>query len=461
MARLLISATRKSSGKTTLTVGLTAALVARGVAVHPFKKGPDYIDPLWLGRAARRPCRNLDFNTQTPREMRDDVALAETVGGLALIEGNLGLFDGMDVAGSDSNDALARMLGAPVVLVVDAEGMSRGVAALLQGYQTFAGDLPFAGVILNKVGGGGHETKLRAAIERYTEMPVLGAVPRGAVPIIEERHLGLVPANETRAAESLVARLGETVAAYVDVAAVQAAAETAPVMPRPATPVAPPPPADVTIAYLRDGAFGFYYADDLVAFSRAGARLAAVDSLTDPGLPGAIDGLFIGGGFPETHMETLAANRPLMEGLRAAVHGGLPVYAECGGLMVLARTLRQGDRVVPMAGALPLHVAMDQKPHGRGLVRMTPTEAAPWAPVAAGTDMPAHEFHYSRVVAVDRPLTTAYTLGRGFGLDGGRDGVAVRNTVANYAHLRHTAATPWVDAFVQFVRTCQRPRLMG
>ncbi|TAN57546.1 MAG: cobyrinate a,c-diamide synthase, partial [Magnetospirillum sp.] len=226
--RLLISAAHKSSGKTTVTVGLAAALTARGLAVQPFKKGPDYIDPLWLSAATGRACRNLDFHTQPPLLIRETFERHSRGADISLIEGNKGLYDGVDLEGSNSSAMLANWLEAPVVLVVDCAGMTRGVAPLLLGYQAFDPALRIAGVILNKVSGPRHEKKLREVVAHYTTIPVLGAVHRGPDMEIMERHLGLVPANEAEAAAEAITRLAGAVASQVDLDALLALARQAP-----------------------------------------------------------------------------------------------------------------------------------------------------------------------------------------------------------------------------------------
>ncbi len=310
-----------------MSVGLTAALVKRGLAVQPFKKGPDYIDPLWLSRAAGRPCYNLDFFTQTHKEITTTFTAKLGDADIGLIEGNKGLFDGVDVEGKDSNAALATMLAAPVVLVIDTGGMTRGIAPLIRGYLDFDPEVHIGGVILNKVGGARHEAKLRAALERYTNAEVLGAIGRDAALEIPERHLGLIPANEASgpaAADTMISRLADSISAGVDLDRIIeiAKATSAPAgmegaLSRSQTTGSKP---DVRIAIARDAAFGFYYPDDLDAFERAGAELIPFDTLNDAHLPEA-DGLFIGGGFPETHLEALSANQSLLTDIRNALAG--------------------------------------------------------------------------------------------------------------------------------------------
>jgi cobyrinic acid a,c-diamide synthase len=340
-ARLLVSATHKSSGKTTVAVGLCAALRARGLEVQPFKKGPDYIDPMWLTSASGRRCRNLDPYLTADAELRACYRRNAAGADIAIVEGNKGLYDGLALDGSNSNAALARILGLPVVLVVDARGMTRGVAPLLLGYQAFDRDIRIAGVILNNVGGSRHEAKLRVVVEHYTDIPVLGAVPVDPRLAIVERHLGLVPSNEAEDAARRIAEIGTIIGRQVDLDAVLQLAADAPPVAAPGDIDDEPAPgaaADVRIGVAQDRAFGFYYADDLDALRAAGAALVRIDTLHDAHLP-PIDGLFIGGGFPELFAAELEANVALRTRIRAAIDAGLPVYAECGGLMYLARSL--------------------------------------------------------------------------------------------------------------------------
>ena len=228
MSQVLISAAHKSSGKTTLTLGLAAVMRRRALAVQPFKKGPDYIDPMWLGLAAGRPCHTLDFYTADEREVLQTVAWRAAGADIALIEGNKGLYDGLDVQGSNSNAALAKLLGAPVVLVLDTQGIIRGVAPLLIGYQAFDPQVRITGVILNRVAGARHEGKLRAVIEHYTDIPILGAVRRDPRLQLTERHLGLIPSNEDQGAQVRIAQIADAVAEQVDVDAVLGIARQAP-----------------------------------------------------------------------------------------------------------------------------------------------------------------------------------------------------------------------------------------
>lgn len=459
MAHFLISAAHKSSGKTTITLGLCAALRARGHVVQPFKKGPDYIDPMWLGEAAGRACHNLDFFTMGTDEIRETFARYTQDADIALIEGNKGLYDGLDLDGSNSNAALATLLAAPVLLVIDARGMTRGIAPLILGYQAFEPRLRIAGVVLNQLGGSRHEAKLRAVIEHYTDVPVLGAVHHDSALAIVERHLGLIPSNETLQRGAYIERITAAIAGQVDLdrvlAIVAAPAVTVALSSLPETPV-----PDVRVGIVRDGAFGFYYPDDLEALRRAGALLVPIDTLRQATLPD-VDGLFIGGGFPETHMAMLERNRSMRASVAAAIDAGLPVYAECGGLMYLARQLSWNGRTCQMVGAIPADVLMHEKPMGRGYVRLRETGKGPW-PLLDGNGQPgelnAHEFHHSSLVDIAEDVEFAYRVLRGTGIDGEHDGIVYKNVLASYAHLRDVAKNRWAKRFVAHVRACKHAR---
>lgn len=453
MSRFLISATHKSSGKTTLAIGICAALTARGITVQPFKKGPDYIDPLWLSQASQRSCYNLDPYLMNAQEIVNTVA--QYPADLSLIEGNHGLFDGMDIEGSDSNAALARLLKAPVILVVDTQGIARGIAPLLLGYQHFEADVQIAGVILNKVAGHRHESKLRASVEHYTDLPVLGAVQRDTRLEITERHLGLMPSNEDKQACSKINTLAHCVSEQIDLdLLIKIAQQTPPLSATRPIEISDNFVTDVKIGIIRDAAFGFYYPSDLEAFQKVGAELVFINALEDAQLP-PISALFIGGGFPETQMEQLANNTSFKHSVRLAIEQAMPVYAECGGLMYLARQLTWQGKTCEMVGALPFDIDMQTRPQGRGYVHLRETGQGLWSSrtlQGEPAEFYAHEFHYSRVVNLPTHLPFAYQVLRGTGLDGKQDGIIYKNTLACYVHLRDVENNRWVKRFVDFVR---------
>ncbi len=436
-----------------VSIGLCAALSARGHCVQPFKKGPDYIDPMWLSKAAARPCRNLDLYLMDREAIVDTYARHSNE--INLVEGNKGLYDGLALDGSNSNAALAKMLGLPVFLVIDARGMTRGIAPLILGYQAFDRDINIAGVILNNLGGGRHESKLRAVIEHYTDVPVIGALHHDERLSIVERHLGLMPSNESRVAAEKIARIGEAIEAQVDLDKLLSLSVGLPM--QIANKAAKfPSQRRVRIGIAEDRAFGFYYADDLDALADAGADLVPLDTINDQCLPD-IDALYIGGGFPETCAEELEANVSLRDEIKARIESGMPTYAECGGLMYLSRGIEYQGRVFKMVGAIPGDVKMHSKPVGRGYVHLKENQSHPWPrPDAPADQIRAHEFHYSSLENLPEDSRFAYHVDRGYGIDGERDGIVLHNLLASYTHLRTIGSCYWATRFVAFIRQQQR-----
>ncbi|MBI3901837.1 MAG: cobyrinate a,c-diamide synthase [Nitrosomonadales bacterium] len=481
MNRMLISAAHKSSGKTTISIGLCAALSARGLSVQPYKKGPDYIDPMWLSQACGHACRNLDLYLME----RDDVVstFVRHNSDINIVEGNKGLYDGLALDGSNSNAELAKLLDLPVVLVIDARGMTRGIAPLILGYQAFDPDIHIAGVILNNLGGSRHEAKLREVIEHYTDVPVIGAIQHDERLMIVERHLGLMPSNESGEASKRIQQIGAAIAEQVDLDRLLALTtkEALPPSPLPnPLPLLPSPlrgrgaggegaivksifqsPAEITalpsqekirIGIARDRAFGFYYADDLDALTDAGAELVPFDAINDAHLPD-VDGLYIGGGFPEVCAAELAANTSLRAEIKRAIEGGMPTYAECGGLMYLTRQISYQDKTYPMVGAIPGDVVMHNKPVGRGYVHLAENTEHPWPrPNVPAKEIRAHEFHYSSLENLPPDSKFAYRVTRGHGIDGKHDGLVLHNLLASYTHLRTIGSCYWAARFVAFVR---------
>lgn len=459
MSQLLFSAAHKSSGKTTITLGVCAALARSGTVVQPFKKGPDYIDPMWLGRASGRPCYNLDFHTMSHEELRTLFTSRSTDADISLIEGNMGLFDSLDIEGSMSNAALANLLDTPVVLVLDVKGATRSIVPLILGFQQFDPEMKLGGIILNKVAGSRHEQRLREVIAHYCDIPVLGAVHRDERLSIDERHLGLIPSNEASAVDAKLNQVADIIEQQVDLEALRELATSSPLPQIDNSAKSPATTPDLRIAYAKDAAFGFYYPDDLEALQQAGAELIPFDTLHDKSLPEEIDGLFIGGGFPETHMAALEANRPLHKSIRAAIEADLPCYAECGGLMYLSRTVSWGENHHDMVGIIPGDCIMHKKPVGRGYARIRETEAMPWPGSDPTVEQHAHEFHYSSLENLPADLIFAYTMSRGVGINQQHDGFVYRNLLANYVHLRSVSSNHWTERFIQFVRNCRDKRI--
>lgn len=449
--RVVIAAPQGRSGKTTITVGLCAAFASRGLVVQPFKKGPDYIDPSWLTEASSRPCRNLDPFLMGRSTIEAAFLRGSRAADLAIIEGAMGLYDGLDIDGSGSTAMLARWLDAPILLVVNAQRITRSIAALVQGYQRFEPDTRIAGVILNNIARARQQDLMMQAIEKYCGIPVVGVLPRDESLTIPDRHLGLVPRAENDALVPAIAAACAAVLANFDLdAIVKIAEEQGSAISKLQTPISQSPIANrqSQIGIIRDRAFTFYYPENLEALQDAGAELIFIDARRDPHLP-AIDALVIGGGFPEMFLDELQANASLRADIRHAIENDLPVYAECGGLMYLARSIRYNGKRGEMVGALPCNVEMTGKPQGHGYTNIVVDGANPFFKI--GAQIRGHEFHNSRVTNLDS-VSFAYSLSRGRGIDGARDGIVYKNVLASYTHL-HALATPeWAEAIAARAR---------
>ena len=455
---MVIAGLAGDAGKT--LVSLAVILLARraGAGVRAFKKGPDYIDPAWLGWACGRPARNLDTYLMGFDRAVDSFARHADAAGLNLIEGNRGLHDGVDARGTDSTAALARALSAPVILVVNAAKATRTAAASVLGCRAMDPKLRIAGVVLNRIASERHAAVTREAIEEVCGIPVLGALPRTEENLLPGRHLGLVAPQECAGMAELEREIVEFAEGRLDLEAIlKIAADVA----------APAPPAGmaaagggerVRIGYLNDAAFSFYYPENLEALEAAGAELVRISSLLPNALPRGLRALYIGGGFPETHAAVLAANTELLGSIRAAAAAGMPIWAECGGLMALARAIRwRGDRWA-MAGVLPFEVEVLARPQGHGYTTLRVDRPNAFLPV--GTELRGHEFHYSRIAEGERPETACAVL-RGAGCYDGRDGVIAGNVWAGYTHLHATGTPEWAPALVRAARRSQARALTG
>ncbi|MGE5362269.1 MAG: cobyrinate a,c-diamide synthase [Bacteroidales bacterium] len=456
LPRLVIAGLSGDSGKTLVTVGLTLAVRARHMSVCAFKKGPDYIDAAWLAWASEGAARNLDTHMMDGELVRSTFVERGTTSGINIVEGNRGLFDGSDARGTHSTAQIAKLLDAPIVLVVDCAKVTRTAAACVLGCQALDPDARLAGVILNRVAGDRHERILREAIENAGDVPVLGAWRRADGALLPGRHLGLVPPAELPPVHELKTKLTALAESSLDIPRlVELARQQRPVeaSPFPHQTRAPGPP--VKVGYLHDSAFTFYYPENLEALEAAGGALVALSGLEAAPFPADLSALYIGGGFPETHAAALAANTGFLAALKRAADAGLPIYAECGGLMLLSQAIWWQGRRYPMAGVLPFEVEMHARPQGHGYVQMVVDQ--PNAFFAEGTAIKGHEFHYSSVGAGADSVPTAAALGRGTGALAGRDAFVVKQTWASYTHLHATAMPQWAPGVIAAARRFRRP----
>ncbi len=449
ISRIVVAGAGGDSGKTIVSLALIAELRRRGLGPVAFKKGPDYIDSAWLSWASGTVAYNLDtFLMGDEGVLRSFLAHSEGAG-ISIIEGNRGLLDGMDAAGTHSTATLARTIRAPVILVLSVRKVTGSVAAWVEGFRRLATDVDIRGVVLNRVSGHRHGRVTSMAVEALG-IPVLGMIPTlDGDNMLPDRHLGLVTPEEHGHLDGMLVRLGEIAAKHLMVdRLLQIAADVAPLDSMRDLPM--PPSAEKTrIGVFRDSAFTFYYPDNLEALVREGARLVDVSPLADDALPD-VDGLLIGGGFPETHAEILCRNRGLKEAVRGAVEGGLPVYAECGGLMYLSRAMNWRDKSYPMSGVFPFDVVMCDKPQGHGYSVARVDEKNPFFDV--GTVLKGHEFHYSTIDTTAVNYRSAYAVERGTGCGGGRDAATCKNALAAYIHLHARGCPEWAQGVVRAAR---------
>jgi cobyrinic acid a,c-diamide synthase len=453
---LLISALSGGAGKTVLSLAIVVGLRDKGLPVAAFKKGPDYIDAGWLSLAAGRPCYNLDSYMLKPEMVVRSFGLRADAADIAVVEGNRGLYDAIDVGGHTSSAELAKLVGLPVVVCLDCTKISRTVAALVAGCMAFDPQVNIGGVILNRVANMRHESILRESIAAYCPVPILGAVPKLKTKNFPERHMGLVPAPEHDRVHQALDTVRQIAWNYLDMDAVLEVARRA-VQPLDnytdrcrLYPCNDQDQTSVTIGVFKDAAFQFYYPENLEALSAAGARLVYLSPLCDEALP-PVDALYIGGGFPETHAEKLSANRKLAQAVLAAAREGLPIYAECGGLMYLGKELFLNGRTYPMTGVLPAVFGLSAKPQGLGYTRLTVTAPNPYFSV--GTQIVGHEFHYSHVMhweGEEGPFI--FTVDRGNGIINARDGFCRHNVLASYTHIHALGVPGWAPALIASAR---------
>ena len=450
--RLVVAGLSGDSGKTLVSLGLLFLAREHGIPTTTFKKGPDYIDAAWLSWASGSAARNLDTFLMGRDRAVESFLLHATPDGLNVIEGNRGLYDGFDAQGTHSTAELAKLLGAPVLLVVNATKVTHTVAAFVLGCQNLDPGVLIKGVILNRVAGPRHEAVLRESVESACNIPVLGVLPKvDASSLLPSRHLGLVTPQERGKLDELRAKLLSVVEGRLDLDRIFDMARSALSMELPLEDTAKD--ADgrgLKIAYLRDSAFTFYYPENLEALQKAGADLAPISALSTSILPADLDALYIGGGFPETHGAPLSANSQLLASIQDRALKGLPIYAECGGLMLLSQAIHWKGMKFPMAGMLPFEVEVCNTPQGHGYSELLVDRPNPFYPV--GTKIRGHEFHNSKIISGNKLPPTACAVLRGTGTFEERDGVIVENVWASYTHI-HAVATPdWARGLVALAR---------
>ncbi len=453
--RILIAALRGGAGKTLLSLGIIRAFKKQGKKVAPFKKGPDYIDAAWLTLAAQNLCHNLDLFLMKREAVLYSFWESALNADLSVVEGNRGLYDGLDAAGSQSTAELAKLIETPVILIVDGDKITRTAAALVLGCQKIDAQVNIKGVILNKVARPRHEEVMRKAIESVCGLPVLGALPRWANFPFPERHLGLIPPWEHNFVAEVLQRAEELVVNNVNLEGVWEIAQSAPPREEILAKIEKMETDAVkgqiyqkfTVGVIKDSAFQFYYPENLQALEKKGATILEISAINEELLP-PVDALYIGGGFPETNAEYLANNLSFRNSVRQAVEDGLPVYAECGGLMFLGESLTIGTKNYPMVGALPIAFAMERQPQGHGYTILKVNKKNPFFTI--GLHLHGHEFHYSRVLWLkENPAYLVCQVQRGMGIDGRMDGFCYNNILGMFSHLHVAGCPEWADGLAK------------
>jgi len=448
---IVIAGLAGGSGKSVVAVGLVAALTRAGRKVAPFKKGPDYIDAGWMKLAAGHPCYNLDPFLMEEEVIRQSFLAHSAGADLAIVEGNRGLYDGVNAKGGYSTADLALTLNMPVLLVVNCTKTTRTVAAMVLGCQRLDERIDIRGVVLNQIGTERHRAIVTQAVETYTGLPVLGAVPRMKRDIFPMRHLGVTPHQEYEGSAAAIDFLADTMAKHLDLARIEE------VM----APIDEPLCSSkieairencvsLRVGILMDAAFQFYYSENLEALERLGAELIRINALTTDVLP-ALDGLYIGGGFPETSAAELAANGSFRQSVKQAAESGLPIYAECGGLIYLGESIVLDGREYPLAGVFPVRFGMSKRPQAHGYSTFSVEKENPF--YAPGGEIKGHEFRYSTILDWQgQPEQLVLNMTRGQGFMAGRDGLTMNNVLALYSHVHADGTPEWASGFMDRCR---------
>ncbi len=489
---LVIAGLRGGNGKTVISLGVAAAWRDIGIKIAPFKKGPDYIDAGWLSKAAGRSCYNLDTFMCSTQQAVYSFQKNSLLADIAIIEGNRGLYDGIDIQGRTSTAEIAKLFKLPVILVLDCTKSTRTMAALLLGCIHFDPHVNIMGVILNRVAGKRHENKVKDNIRQFCNIPVFGSVPKLKAEDFPERHMGLVPSAEHELALESIKAAARMARQYIDLDGLYRAClkasqtHNAPAMdvsaadneaqilcehcrkkatsspkakyslspadafPTGTKPLIHPPLSKKqrpTIGVIRDSAFQFYYPDNLESLEESGAILQIISPLKSDHLP-PVDAIYMGGGFPETHAAQLANNESFRNQLKSLAMKGLPIYAECGGLIFLGKSLTLADITYPMADILPISFGLSKRPVGHGYTQVRVIQDNPF--FEKGTVIRGHEFRYSHVIDIEyQENEMVFFMERGKGIIDKKDGFCRYNVFGTYTHTLSSCASSWSHAMVK------------
>ena len=463
---IYISAAKRNSGKTTISIALSRLLSNRGLSVQPFKKGPDFIDPMWLNIASRNRTYNLDFYFMSKDKIRKHFLKYSLNSDISIVEGNHGLHDSIDIYGKSSNAEMAKLLGLPVILIIDVGELNRGVVPLILGYKEFDKNVDIKGVILNKVHSKRHEKNLLRAIKYYTDLKVVGNIPNNPEFSIKQRHLGLLSTMSGGEIESLVDKTSAEIANYIDLEGIikmskfadkhYTDAQKKPILKLNADNAKQKNKRNglIKIGLAFDNAFNFYYNENLEALENLGCELIKFSPISDKHLPD-IDALYIGGGFPEIFSKELHDNKSIRNEIKQKIEDGLPVYAECGGLMYLCKSISYENGFNEMSGVIDADVKLTKKPKGHGYTKLMPysygkgKEGRWFAKIKL---IKGHEFHHSFLEMPQNKYEFIFKMKKGYGVDGCSDGITYKNLLAGYTHMYSPASSGWFKNWIAFIK---------
>jgi cobyrinic acid a,c-diamide synthase len=460
---IYISAAKRNSGKTTISIALSRMLKNKGLSVQPFKKGPDFIDPMWLNIASGERTYNLDFYFMPKNKIKEHFIKHSLNSDISIVEGNHGLHDSFDVFGRSSNAAMAKLLGLPVILLIDVGELNRGVVPLILGFQQFDKDVNIKGIILNKVHSKRHEKNLLRAIKYYTDLKVVGNIPNNSEFSVKQRHLGLPSTLSAEEVDKLIEEMSRKISEYIDLGSIAKISKSA----NKSYPLIKniQPPLIISdkkrkvrntlkIGLAFDNAFNFYYNENIEALENLGCEIIKFSPMSDTHLP-PVDALYIGGGFPEIFSAGLEANSAVRKEIKQKIEDGLPVYAECGGLMYMCKSISYENNFHEMVGAIDADVKLTKKPKGHGYTKLTPYfygKAGEGLWFNKIKIIKGHEFHHSFLEMQSDAYKFIFRMAKGYGVDGVSDGITHKNLLAGYTHIYSPSSPGWFRNWVAFIR---------
>ncbi len=461
--RVVTAGLKGGSGKTTLSLGLLKIWREKGLSITPFKKGPDYIDAGWLSASAGKNCYNLDTFIVSKERILESFLSHSSITDASLIEGNRGLYDGFDSRGTHSTASLCKLLKAPLILIIDCTKATSTIAVIARSLKDFDRELDIRGIVLNHIANRRHESVIREAVEYYSDLTVLGAIKKHHEQFSDERHMGLISCQEYPEVEKKITEIAKIIKESVDTEKIWQICHTAtdldyPEIKHPGSIHS----ETVKIGIIKDSAFQFYYPDNLEQLTYSGAEIMEISSLEHIHLP-EIDAMYIGGGFPETNAINISENTSFRNELKKAIEAGLPVYAECGGLMFLGKSITYNGKSFPMVNIFPLDFVMGKRPSAHGYTVVEVTDSNPY--FKKGTTLKGHEFHYSKVSNISNidkintgNIKLTFKMKRGYGIVNGMDGLVYKNVLATYTHLHALGSADWVEGLIKAAKRYKKRR---